>query len=316
MLNFIFTDISDNEITIKNPVSLEVNMDENVPAHDLCATFLYCDVPELVSVTVTDEKNVLFVGVVDEQIRQCSAKGEFLTVIARSMAAKLLDNESVPISYTHPTKEIILKNHAKPFSVYSSDTDDCTYFGTQTVSKGYTNWQAIEDFSKNVYHAKPYVDALGLLSFKNDEKRDVTIFSNTSDGVRFQSFKECKKRCEEISQVKIKAVATDGYHMVVKNESACERKIQRERYLNAVFTNTPVVHAQNMIRKSVENAYTVTLKCVGCQLNTFMNNAVVRLSKAQCIDGLYVSSLRYSLSDDYDVTTVTLKRKESNYVVA
>lgn len=316
MLRFIFTDVSDNEIIIENPVSLDVNMDENVPAHDLCAKFLYRDVSELVSVTVTDEKDVLFVGVVDEQIRQCSAQGDFLTIVARSMAAKLLDNESVPISYTHPSKEVILKNHAIPFSVYSADRDDCTYFGTQTVSKGYTNWQAIEDFSKNVYHSKPYVDSLGLMSFGDNEKRDVTVFSNTSDGVRFFSFKECKKRCEEISKVKIKAVATDGYHMVVENKSACERKIQRERYLNSVLTNTPVIHAQNMIKKSVENAYTVTLECVGCRLSAFMNDAVVKLNNSEVINGLYVSSLRYRLSESTDVTTVTLKRKESNYVVA
>ncbi len=316
MLRFIFTDISDNEVMLEGPISLDVNMDENVPAHDLCAKFLYVEVPELVNVTVTDDKDVLFLGVVDEQIRQCSAKGDFLTIVARSMAAKLLDNESVPISYNHPSKEIILKNHAKPFSVYSSDSEDCTYFGTQTVSKGYTNWQAIEDFSKNVYHTKPYVDALGLLSFGNTKKRDVTVFSNIEEGVRFISFKECKKRCEEISKVKIKAVATDGYHMIVENKSACDRKIQRERYLNAVLTNTPVIHAQNMIKKSVENAYIITLECVGCELSTFMNDAVVRLHQNEVIDGLYVSSLRYRLGDDSDVTTVTLKRKESQNVVA
>lgn len=310
MLSFIFTDINDREITLTNPLNLSINMEENVPAHDMCVSFLYTDTHELVSVTMTDENNVLFVGVVDEQIRVCDDSGDYLKIVARSMAAKLLDNESVPISYTHPTKEVILKNHANVVSVYCDDTEDDTYFGVQTVRKGFTNWQAVEDFSKNMYHTTPMVSELGILSFENPKKDITTVFSNSGDGVKFQSFYECKKRCEEISKVRIKATNSGGYHTVVENEDACNRKIQRERYLNAVFTNTPVVYAKNMIESSKKKSYYITLKCVGCHIGSFMGGACVKLSDAKMIKDLYVSSVRYNLSNNTDMTTIMLKRKE------
>ncbi len=310
MLKFIFTDVDDKEIIISDCVSLNVNMEESVPAHDLSVTFLYRDVPEFVSITMLSETQVLFTGIVDEQIRECSVKGDFLKLHCRSMAAKLLDNESMPISYTHPSVDVILKNHVKPFSVYCENTNDDTYFGTQTVGKGSTNWQAVEDFSKNMYHSMPCVSELGLLYFENPNKDVTTVFSNLGDGVKFQKFCEQKKRCEEISKIRIKAVNSGGYHMLVENKDACDRKIQRERYLNAVFTNTPAIYAENMIKNSRKKAYTVTLSCVGCQISAFLSNAIVRLSKDVTLDSLYVSAVRYNLSTNGDITTLTLKRKE------
>lgn len=310
MLKFIFTDIDDREITLCDCVQVSVNMEENVPAHDLSVKFLYRDVPEFVSVTMLSESEILFTGIVDEQIRECSVNGEFLIFHCRSMAAKLLDNESMPISYTHPSVDVIVKNHVKPFSLYCENTNDDTYFGTQTVGKGSTNWQAVEDFSKNTYHSTPFVSELGLLYFENPKKDVTTVFSNFSDGVRFQKFSEQKKRCEEISKIRIKAVNSGGYHMLVENKDACDRKIQRERYLNAVFTNTPAIYAQNMIKNSKKKSYTVTLTCVGCQIPVFLTNAVVKLSEDEVLSSLYVSAVRYNLSADSDITTITLKRKE------
>lgn len=310
MLKFIFTDIDDKEITLTDCISVSVNMEENVPAHDLSVTFAYRDVPELVTVTMLNEREILFTGIVDEQIRECSAKGDFLKLNCRSMAAKLLDNESVPISYTHPSVDVILRNHAKPFSVYCENSSDDTYFGTQTVAKGSTNWQAVEDFSKNMYHNKPIVSELGLLCFDNPKKDVTTVFSNISDGVRFFEFCEQRKRCEEISAIRIKAVNSAGYHMLIENKDACDRKIQRERYLNAVFTNTPAIYAHNMIKNSRKKAYTVTLSAVGCHISSFLSNAVVKLSQDKTLDSLYVSAVRYNLSADGDITTLTLKRKE------
>ena len=310
MLKFIFTDIDDKEITLSDCMSVNVNMEENVPAHDLSVTFLYRDVPELVSVTMMNESEILFTGIVDEQIRECSAKGDFLKLNCRSMAAKLLDNESVPISYTHPSVDVILRNHAKPFSIYCENANDDTYFGTQTVAKGSTNWQAVEDFSKNMYHSTPIVSELGLLYFGNPKKDVTTVFSNLGDGVKFQKITEQKKRCEEISRIRIKAVNSGGYYMLVENKDACDRKIQRERYLNAVFTNTPAIYANNMIKNSRKKAYTVTLSAVGCHISAFLSNAVVKLSQDKILDNLYVSELRYNLSENGDITTLTLKRKD------
>lgn len=310
MLSFVFADINGKETKVENPVSMKVDMEQGVPADSLEATFplFICD--ELVSIRVFDESCVVFTGIVDEQLRMSDHNGEYLKVVARSMAATLLDNESVPISYRNPSVSVIESRHTKPFSVsISSDSDD-TYFGTQTVLKGSTNWQAVEDFAKNTYGTVPRVNECGELNLKGIQNDKTVVFSNSGDGIAYSSFSENIKRCEEISKVKIKVTNSCGYNSIVENEDAVSRCIQRERYLNAVLTDTPAVYAENMIKNGRAKSYVVTLCCPGQHLSVFGCDACVRGSVCADIDLLYVSSLRYSLSSGKDTTTVTLKRKE------
>lgn len=310
MLRFVFTDIFDNELIADTPVSMTVNMEEGVPADDMTAVFVRFDTDELKDVRILDDDTVVFTGIVDEQQTICNEKGEFIKVVARSMAARLLDNESVPISYTHPCTDVIASRHLIPFGVRVSDDKNTTYFGTQTVLKGATNWQAVEDFSKNAFSTVPRVNEKGELEFETDKKREQVVFSNTGEGIRYLSFTESVKRCEEISSVRIKVTNACGYNSVVENKDAVNRKILRERYLNAVLTDTPAEFADRMIKNGRAKAYSVTLQCVGQCLKIFNNSAVIKDSVCGEIDGLYISSIRYQLSSDKDITTVTLKRKE------
>lgn len=311
MLKFIFTDVDKNEVVFENPIKLSLNMDENVPADDMSVLFLYREVCELCDVRVFCDDEVVFTGVVDEQQHLMSAGGEFLKITARSLAAKLLDNESVPISYNHPSTSTVLKNHVSPFSI-KSEPHERTSYSTQTVKKGYTNWQAVEDFSKNAYGTTPRVNVLGELVFEKTDDSGCVVFSpfDEKGAVRYLSFVSCIKRCEELSKVKIKAVNCGGYTSVVENKDAINRHIQRERYLNSVLTQTPVQYAQQMIDNAKQKAYYITLKCSGPVLSVFLKNAKVKLFDNKEMNNLYVSSISYNLSKNDDSTTITLKRKE------
>ncbi|MBQ6626255.1 MAG: hypothetical protein IIX27_03075 [Ruminococcus sp.] len=317
MLRFVFTDVDKNEVVFENPLKLSINMDENVPAHDMSVLFLYEKVSELCDVRVLEDNVIVFSGIVDEQQHLMSSSGEYLKITARSYAARLLDNESVPIGYTHPSTSVVLKNHATPFSINSIEEDERIYYGSQTVKKGYTNWQAIEDFSKKAYGTIPRVNELGEIIFTETEDTEVIEFSPFDDekSVRYESFVSSIKRCEELSKVKIKAVNSSGYTSVVENEDAIKRSIIRERYLNSVLTETPVVYAQKMIQNAKAKAFNITLKCSGAKLTMFLKNASVTLFDRTKISGLYISSISYSLSKNDDTTTIILKRK-GDYNVA
>ncbi len=309
MLNFVFTDIFDEEHSAY-PVSVTVDMDEGVPADDLLATFHYFTSSQLKSVVVYDENGVVFTGLVDEQITMSDSSSEYIKISARSMAAVLLDNESVPISYNCPSVSVIEERHLKPFSVKVSESLSDTYFGTHTVLKGESNYKAVEGFANKVYSNSVRVNEKGELSFFGAKKNESVVFSNDDRGISYYGFCENIKRCEEISKVRIKLSNSSGYHSVVENEDAIKRGVIRERYLNCVLTDTPASYAQAMIKNGSKKAYSITLYCEGQHLNTFGCDATVFGSICGDIENLYVSSLRYALSDKKEVTVVTLKRKE------
>lgn len=309
MLRFVFTDVCDEVVELNNAVSVVINKEEGVPADDLAVVFPYVSVKELKNVVVYDNETVVFTGIVDEQI--VSVKGDMATlkVCARSMASLLLDNESVPLSYNYPSQRVVVKNHANRFGINVKDEKTATYFGTQTVGKGSTNWLPLDKFSKKVYGKGIRVDERGELIFAPQYSGEC-VFSNDGDGIAYTSLSEVKKRCEEISKVRIKLTNSSGYHSVVENEDAVKRGIVRERYLNAVLTDTPAVCADNMIRKSKENAYVVTINCPGRYLNIFGMNAKIKGDITLHTENLYISSLIYRQSSTQEMTTVILKRKE------
>lgn len=310
MLSFVFTDINDEKVTVKNPLSMTVNIEQGVPADDMTAVFAYFSSKELKSVVVYKDSKVVFTGIVDEQQSICSAQGTYKKIVARSMAALLLDNESEPVSYNNPSSFVIASRHAVPFGVGFDDTTDDTYFGVLTVQKGSTNWQAIEDFSKKAYMTTPRVDEHGKLLLKGIQNDKEVVFSNSHDGISYTEFTQSIRRCDEISKVCIKVTNSCGYHNVVENEDATKRGIKSVRYLNSVLTDTPAVYADKMIKNSKNKAYVITLECAGCHLDKFANNARIADSICGEINSLYVCSVQYVLNRKNDVTRITLKRKE------
>lgn len=310
MLSFEFVDINDNVVQINDPYTLSINMEENVPCDDMVAVFAHVPCDELKSVRVYDNDTLVFSGIVDEQQRISTDDGAFLKIVARSMAAHLVDNESVPVSYMHPSVSVIENRHTKPFGVRVTGERDTTYFGTQTVKKGDTNWQAVEDFAKNVYMNTPRINQSAELDFSGVQNDTLSFFSNNGDGIRYTTLTENIKRCEEISTVRIKVTNSSGYHSVIENADAISRGIKRERYLNSVLTDTPAIYADSMIKNGRKKSYEITLSCIGQHMSVFGNCAVVKDSVCGEIDRLYVSAVRYRLSAKQEVTTVTLKRKD------
>lgn len=310
MLRFVFTDIFDYEIEKTKPLSVSINMEENVPADDMSVVFEHFECNELKDVRVYDGDNVIFTGVVDEQQCICTENSQYIKIVARSMAALLLDNESVPISYTHPSVSTIASRHIYPFDLKLKDAKDETLFSQLTVLKGDSNYQAVESFSKKLFSKTPRVNSRGEVDFNGVRNDKEVVFSNTGDGIRYEKFRRNIKRCEEISTVRIKVTNSSGYHSVIENENAVSRGITRERYLNAVLTETPASYAKRMIENSKKKSYFVMLECAGRYLDIFGCNAKVKGSICGDLEDLYISKLSYSLTDKKETTKITLYRKE------
>ena len=74
MLKFIFTDVNDKEVVVSSPLTLTINMEENVPADDMVAVFPYFNCDELKDVRLESGGITVFTGIVDEpEIEDSSA---------------------------------------------------------------------------------------------------------------------------------------------------------------------------------------------------------------------------------------------------
>lgn len=310
MLRFYFTDIYDNELTVTDVISLDINIEEDVPADDMRAKFSYFECDELKSVVVYSDEQVVFTGVVDEQQVIKDIKGEYVKVVARSLASLLLDNESMPVGYTNPGTNLMLRRHLSPFGLKLKSDSERAFYGIQLVLKGDSNYKTVQDFSKKVYGGNPRVNEKGELCFPEKSESAPLVFCDSGQGINYFSYQKNIRRCDEISSVKIKLMGQPDYSAEVVNKNAKSRGIMRQRYLDAYKTDTPAVYAQKMIDNSKKKAFVLTLSCMGRHLGILLKDAIVADSVYGKTDKLYVSALRYSLSENGEYTVVSLKRKD------
>ena len=283
----------------------------DVPADCVSALFDHRDCAELCSFHIFCDGMLVFKGVVDEQERIVSSSGAFLKISGRSLAALLLDNESVPVTYHHPSAGIIYEKHVKPFSIVTSGNPDRTYYSDLVITKGESNWQALSRFCQNCMSSVPRISGRGELFFEGEENEKEVIFSDTDGDILYQSIEERVRRCEEISCVNIKVSNASGYHAKVENADALERGIVRERYLNAVLTETPMNRADTLIKNGRQKGYRIKLRCSGRQLDLLGASAEIRDTVIGEIRDLFVSALYYRLSPNDESTYMILKRRNA-----
>lgn len=309
MLSFVFTDTDGNEHILCHPLSLTIRMDEKVPADDFFAVFAYLPTGELVKAAVYDNSKLLFIGVVDEQTTVLTKNGMNLQISARSLAARLLDNEAQPQCYDHPSASLIYERHVKPFGILWTLEDDATCFGEQQVNKGMSHWTVLKNFCAACYSSVPRITSDGVLKMKDSVPSDSIVFSDEG-GIGYTELREEIKRCEELSRVNVKISDEEGYRFQIDNPDAIRRGIHRERYLNAVLTATPMTCADAMLRSAAAASYELRLSCAGRLTDAMGCAATVKNRMLGVRDGLYVSGLTYRLDRGGETTALRLKRRD------
>lgn len=312
MLEFKFKDVDDNDIILNNPIYIVINQDEKIPADDLSVTFpLLKDIGELCEVEVFDDDKIVFKGVVDEQQNVLSDTLYFTKINARSMAANLLDNESRPVNYTDVSTSVIFSRHILPNAIKSFRGGNITYKGNLNISKGTTDWQAFYTFAQKAYNKTPRITAEGIADFNGINSEETLTFSN-SNGIKYSSLKENKKRCKLISDVYMKTKQSGGYDTVIRKDSIISRKINRRRYVDiSVSRNFSLPEV--IINNSIGNSYEVTIITPERILEKLGAKVRIEDGGLGVIDGLYISSIYYRLTPDTEETTLILK-KEREYV--
>ena len=95
-----------------------------------------------------DGETVLLRAIVDEYTVDLSAGGLTATVSGRGYAARLLDNESRPVTYEGATLDEIVRCHAEPYGISVAAVAAVAARSVFTVAAGSSQWKVLEDFCR------------------------------------------------------------------------------------------------------------------------------------------------------------------------
>lgn len=87
-------------------------------------------------------------GIVDEYTVELGADGMTATLSGRGAAARLLDNESRPVTYENATLAEIIRCHVTPYGIVTREIADVRADSVFTVAAGVSQWKVLSDFCR------------------------------------------------------------------------------------------------------------------------------------------------------------------------
>lgn len=93
-----------------------------------------------------EDGQVVARGIVDEYTVELGSDCMTATVSGRGAVARLLDNESRPVTYQNATLEEIVRCHVTPYGIACKELADVRATSVYTVPAGVSQWKALADF--------------------------------------------------------------------------------------------------------------------------------------------------------------------------
>ena len=122
---------------------------------------------------------VLLRGIVDEYAVELTAAGLTVTVSGRGYAARLLDNESRPVTYQGATLEEIVRCHVTPYGISAAEIAPVSASSVYTVASGTSQWKALDSFCRTYGGFSPRFRRDGwLLAAPEEDGRRIVIDSS------------------------------------------------------------------------------------------------------------------------------------------
>ena len=249
--------------------SVDIRMDLDLPADTFTGVFYPAAQPaEIAKIQVTsdDGARYWFQGPVDEQTFGAGPQGKRLVVKARSMAAKLLDNETAPAVYSDTWVTTVIRNHVAPYGIEGYEGNPFSVPGAFFVQRGETQWQAVTRFFDKAQLAPPRVTPWNTLYFSSYPifSLPVVNLGDTAAGEpacaaahRTIRRKEVLEKIELVSQANVTG-------SILENEQAANRDIQRHRYL--MYRNSPLeleMKSHYLIQAGNRASDILSIRCLG-----------------------------------------------------
>lgn len=162
-------------------LSWRVTHTGTVPCDSFSVTFVYQKemaqaLKTAAGFVAEEEGEVMLRAVVDEYTVDLDGNGLTATVSGRGYAARLLDNESRPVTYQQATLAEILQNHAEPYGITCGEIAEVRAASAYTVAAGSSQWKAVESFCRACGGFVPRFSREGeLLAGPEPEGRTLSI---------------------------------------------------------------------------------------------------------------------------------------------
>ena len=197
MLGVYIFDDKGNIICFEKPLSLTIDMSLTVPCDSATVVLPYKNYADGAEIKIYNETDLIFVGVIDEEISIFNTTGNYKKYVARSKMALLLDNQAYPTELNNVTRTYLGNKYLKDFSI-DFDNGEEVYTGKITVDNGMTVYDIFAEYCDKVFSSLPRMTPKGKLIFYSNIDSEITL-SNLS----YTSLIENKKRCEKISKVSL-----------------------------------------------------------------------------------------------------------------
>lgn len=137
--------------TLPSLLRWEIVYTGSVPCDSYSVTFLYdASMTEPLHLAAgfaaVEGGDIMLRGIVDEYTVELTAEGLTATVTGRGYAARLLDNESRPLTYQGATLAEIVRNHVTPYGIQCEQLAAVAADSVYTVAAGSSQWKALANF--------------------------------------------------------------------------------------------------------------------------------------------------------------------------
>lgn len=256
------------------------------------------------------DDQVLLRGIVDEYAVELSPEGLTVTICGRGYAARLLDNESRPVTYQGATLEEIVRCHVTPYGITAAEIAPVSATSVYTVASGTSQWKALESFCRTYGGFAPRFRRDGLLvaAPERDDGRRIIIGADSP-------VLSCTLR-EDHYGVLTEVLVIDKTRNVsysVKNQDMIDRGGQCRRVVYTPGQSTWAAMrytGEYQIRRSREEERTIEVELAGCFL-AFPGDVVRLRLEALGIDGEYrVAEAENTASPERgEVSRLTLRER-------
>lgn len=110
-----------------------------------------------------DSGQVMLHGIVDEYVLEMGAAGLTASVSGRGYAARLLDNESRPVTYQEAALAEIIRQHVTPYGISCREAASLRADSVYTVAAGTSQWKALDNFCRTYGGFSPRFSRDGFL---------------------------------------------------------------------------------------------------------------------------------------------------------
>ena len=257
-----------------------------------------------------EDDEVLLRGIVDEYTAELSPAGLTATIRGRGYAARLLDNESRPLTYQGATLAEIIRCHVTPYGISCAEIAPVSADSVYTVASGTSQWKALESFCRTYGGFSPRFRRDGLLTAapERDDGRRIVIDESSP-------ILACALR-EDHYGVLTEVLVIDKTRNVsysVKNQDMIDRGGQCRRVVYTPGQSTWAAMrytGEYQIQRSREEERTIEVELAGCFL-AFPGDVVRLRLEALGIDGEYrVAEAENTASPEKgEVSTLTLRER-------